>query len=263
VDGSLCPIVGRAIRWGESETYVPAAGTVNEVMETRENGHHKFQVETRPDGQIIVRDETVEAELDDGAPPSTNPCSTVPYYTNGRRVNREWEYFTNVFENRPDSMDEESARLGLKSGFDIILTSANDCGLADVMTRTARNVGNTTIDPCGANGLADNIEVLGFGPINADTTAVACTSTSNGVAVTGDVRINSIDFRWVREITASCGVSRHLSSTMAHEIGHLYGLADTYASTNAALTMYGRGRACSTHKATLALGDWRGLDALY
>jgi hypothetical protein len=55
----------------------------------------------------------------------------------------------------------------------------------------------------------------------------------------------------------------HLDSTMTHEIGHLYGLGDTYADSNRPLTMFGSYARRSEYKFTLAFGDWRGLEAMY
>lgn len=101
------------------------------------------------------------------------------------------------------------------------------------------------------------------GALGSTTSAVACRSVSGGIVQTADVRVNGDDFRWVRNITSNCGHSMHLDSTMTHEVGHIYGLADTYVDPNKPLTMYGRYVRCSMYKFTLARGDWRGLDALY
>ncbi|MGO4254945.1 hypothetical protein [Marmoricola sp. RAF53] len=79
-----------------------------------------------------------------------------------------------------------------------------------------------------------------------------------------DVRFNTTDLDFTYSPGAgSCSNDFDVEGILTHELGHVYGLADLYASADAELTMAGYGAACTAKARTLGWGDVRGLESIY
>lgn len=252
-----CPnMVGVPVERGPAIATVPSPGDEHESIASGDTRVTYLYLQTSKKGVVTV--DSDEREVDDGTDSPVGGCNQDLYDPFGSRVTSTFNYYTNVSDFRPVSMSGDQARLGLKSGFDIVLTTRNDCGLPDVMPMSARLVSDTSRRPCSYDG----VSVMGFGD-RSGANAVACLSSSDGVRTSADVLVNSFDSNWVLTITSTCRHSRHLQSTMAHEVGHVYGLRDLYAQSGNSQTLYNSGGRCSEHRATLGYGDWLGFERKY
>ncbi len=255
-----CNIVGHTVSYGVTSATVPLLAGASITISELETGWESVEVETLGSGEIVARheeDEEAEEDADLGTLGSSDGCSQRSWSVAAFRVRSEFAYYQNI-NGRGSGLTEDEARTGLKSGFDIILTNANDCNRPDFMTLTARRLGDTGYLP----GYGDGRNVIGFRDLENNVKGRAYLTVANGALTEGDIAINGTDYRWVNTITSTCGVSRHLASTMAHEVGHLYGLRHSDDYDNA-LTMYSKSSPCRTHKATLGYGDMVGLDWAY
>lgn len=125
------------------------------------------------------------------------------------------------------------------------------------MSLTARLVSDTATRP----GYNDGVNVMGFRQ-RAGATGYVSLYSVNGVRTGADVWVNSTDYNFVNTINfATCQHSRHLPSTMAHEVGHIYGLGHPVGGNS--LTMWGSGEKCQEYKSTLGWGDWLALEQRY
>lgn len=261
VDLDVCPLLGRSIAFEGTTIAVPPPGTEAEVEALGPSVIVNLKIDVDASGlaSIATSKEIVEEGAEEGGGTGQAPCewggkSNVP-----NRVNGEWRYFTNVLL-RPTHMTAEQAWLGLKSGFDIILTSRNDCGLPDNMALTATRVG----DSSRFINSQDGVNMVGYGDVpRAGYYAEAYLYSANGVRTEADVLVDSIDYRMVTEITANCGASVHLPSIMAHEIGHVYGMQHQVSPSGGYQTMWATTPRCSANWSTLGRGDWNTLNDNY
>lgn len=262
-----CDLVGRRLEVEDLgvSTTVPETGFTHEALVSGPTRSGAFIGITNIDGatlSIEVREDEEAYEVDEGSPPATDPCQQLPYQPiSDNVVTGNFSWRANVVDARPTALSADQARLGLKSGFDGILTQRNNCGRPDTMPRTATLGSDTRARSCDG-WLGDGISASGFGDLASNTSGISCRRAVNNSVTEADIRINSFDFNWVNSISSLCGHSMRLPSTMTHEVGHIYNLGDLLLGGDA-LTMYGRLVRCSEHKYTLGLGDWRGLDDMY
>lgn len=255
-----CGIVGRFVRFRSVRAYIPRAGRTHVIAADHADGiATHLRVSVDPQGLVGVHAEEVDESVVETGNPSNDACtSTAGAFSNRIVNNLTWRPNPNTL--KPANLSVAAARAGMKAGFDIILTSRNDCGLPDVMGFTETVGSDSSTDQCEAFQ-GDEISSVGFSNLASNVYAVECgVLNSNGIRIESDIEYNSVDFNFVNTITSNCQHSVHLPSIAAHETGHMYGLQHVSVTSQ---TMHGGSTRCSTYKSTLGNGDHRILDERY
>ncbi|HYH27589.1 MAG TPA: matrixin family metalloprotease [Actinomycetota bacterium] len=171
----------------------------------------------------------------------------------------------------PSGLNASSVLEAATAASDTVTTAGNSCGRTDAVAAQAKYMGPTTagtnIAPSGVCGERDGRSVVGFGPLDNGSLAVACvwysTTSRPWEVLESDVRISSGHFSFFVDRPVGCSNRFDLESILAHERGHTFGLGHVSEKDHGALTMSEKTSPCSTNARTLGLGDVVGLEALY
>lgn len=281
-------------------------GTWTSAHATRLDGEHSMvHVLTRPDGAVVVTTEEEDSGAAQfGAAPelpgsgSPDPCQDSAYnllkwsFSSGQKSFKwkarfDWYFKAN---STPGNVSVSQARAKFNEATGNITASRNDCGLADEVTATHSNVGDTTAgtdfnsngEMCDGYGAIDDKSVAGWGAAPDGVLGIACTwGTWNGTdtyatAEQSDVRLNP-NYNWYGStVPTVCSThtgaidnlvaSRYFSieGVMTHERGHSFGVGHVAEDTHGNLTMSTAiNAACQDQESTLGLGDIRALRTLY
>lgn len=244
-------------------------GSVTLDVETSEDGELTYAAESETAGSGDIPDEG-----DDGGDRATvdvNGCDNRDYGTTPGRRNPSTTYRYRFGDGaRPAGLTSTATREIIFDSFATWGNSVNNCDIADSSSVNYYYAGTTTLEAdvsttavaCTAR---DSTSVIDFGNLENGTVGLHCGwRNSDDIYLESDIRLNTTDFSWTTTPRAAgCTNHRDVQSTLTHEIGHAFGLADIYSSPTRYQTMHGTGYKCTRYKRTLARGDVRGLNALY
>ena len=193
------------------------------------------------------------------------PCSDGAYSLIGGRWNKAVHWTFNA-SSTPAGLTMASAEAAILKSFNNITRSFNDCGRDDRVSarhvydgRAARGPNISKRGNCTA---ADGKNAVGFGRLPAGILAVTCTRRFGSFMAEADIRINN-RYSWAATV-ATCKSQELIEPTITHEVGHVYGLGHVGERRHPLLTMSTASDGpCNNAASTLALGDMKGLEALY
>lgn len=277
-----CDLVGEILLSEEGAAIeIPAPGEAVTLTADLVDGSVVLDVETSKTGELTYTAATESAgsgdipdEGDESGERLTvdvNGCNNDDYGTTPGRRNPSTTYRYRFGDGaRPAGLSSAGTLNIIFASFSTWGNSVNNCGLADSSSVSYYYAGTTTLEAdvsttavaCTAR---DNTSVIDFGNLENGTVGIHCGwRNSNDVYLESDIRLNTTDFPWTTTPRSTgCTNHRDVQSTLTHEIGHAFGLADIYSSPTRYQTMHGTGYKCTRYKRTLARGDVRGLNALY
>ncbi|HEY5926448.1 MAG TPA: matrixin family metalloprotease [Kofleriaceae bacterium] len=258
---------GDTIQFRDIELVVPeevgdGVGFVAEL----DDGWLEVSLENRGDGVAMIHVTSEAVSLEDGTEPTTtelvNPACTDGANTiHGRKWKSTYRWQLSSAYSPTAAFEAMVIR-----GANNIVTSRNDCGLADSVSAShvfvGRTSGGTAISSAGGCGGRDGKNVVGLGALTSYKAYTCWYWDSTGTLIEADIKFRSAE-NWITttSIPAGCTGRLHLESVATHEFGHVFGLLHP-SGNHPALTMQAGGT-CSASKATLGLGDVRGLRQLY
>jgi hypothetical protein len=265
-------VAGDTVLFDGVELVVPELGEGVGITAEGDDGYRTLTIENTVDGVRVTRlgdrADDPYAEADRPESDALSACADTFYVRTGHkwRTAFGWYYYA---ASVPTSIRATVLTL-LQRAANNIVTGRNDCGRADAISATHIYRGATSRAPaintttssivCGSR---DNVSSLGFKALSGTWKAATCWWwDASGYNVEADMVLNSFT-SWIltAAIPQGCTTALHFESVATHEMGHVFGLNHP-GTTHPALTMQ-PGAACDNSKATLALGDLRGLEYLY
>ncbi len=260
---------GHEISFRGIEVVVPVetGGGVGAAGEL-EDGWVEIEVENRGDGVVAVKTRTFEL----GALPTaevaepevqaalTSACSDGAYALH-RRWHTPYRWYLSTGSN-PTDAEEAMIRRGANN----IVLSRNDCGLPDEVSATHQYLGRLdhamNISSSAECRGKDGKNVVGMGGLDSYKAYTCWYWNTFNQLVEADIKFKQ-DENWIttRSVPDGCEGRLHLESVATHEMGHVFGLLHPDGD-HPKLTMQAGG-SCDASKATLGLGDVRGLKAHY
>jgi hypothetical protein len=264
-------VAGDVVRRGDIELVVPEPGQEVLMIADLEDGTSiELAIRNPLGGAVEILEPTVEEPdtlvLAAGA---LGACDDGAFSLSGHKWTSQyqWKYQSG---STPSANNKDNVEAALKNAAAAITTSRNNCGLADLVSATQSYRGRTSAGPAvhAQNGVVtcgstDGNNVVGFGSLPAGTLGVACSWTSGGAAVEGDIKLSTRNKWYALGVPSGCSNSFGVQAIAAHEFGHVFGLGHVSESTHPNLTMSTAARACSNAPLTLGRGDVRGLRQLY
>lgn len=284
-DGSpvaACDLVDRVIVGDSVAVRVPPPGYGVTSFETYPDGRNaEFGLYTASNGQVhyvlgtgAPADETA-AQATVLASPSA--CSDTAYETTNQK-DSAWGWYLGDGA-MPTNMTRADARTALDNTNGAMEDSYNDCGLADQLSLTLDDNGDTTTESeidtadgastCENYIFIDNYNTVDFGNLdnhNDPPLAKTCTWWIPGASsyTSQDIRFNVTDFDWTRYPNdASCSNDYDLRGVAMHEFGHALGMKHVSESDHGNLTMSTETAPCDASQRTLGKGDVLGLRTKY
>ena len=224
----------------------------------------------------------IEHTLDDGvrvlapadepivfAASSTAPCEDGAYNLSGHKWTSTYKWRFHA-SSTPSANSKDNVETALRRSASSITGSRNNCNLTDSVSATHSYLGRTsrapnikTTDSGIACSARDTHNVTGFGSLPTGVLGVACSWSSGGIAVEGDVKLNT-RYRWFAlGVPSSCSSKFGVLAVATHEYGHVFGMGHVSESSHPHLTMSTAIGPCTNAAYTLGLGDIRGLRSLY
>ena len=181
----------------------------------------------------------------------SDPDSATVVPGAGWHLPSSWSYVVNA-ESAPATVG--AANVGT------IVSNAFAVWQAQVPSVTVTNGGSTSL----TRAARDNRNIITWGRTSGSALAVTYIWYTNGVAQETDTIFNKT-FRWYWSTQADCAYNGvyDAQDILTHELGHTYGLDDTYTAAYADNTMYGYGSTGEVKKDTLTSGDIEGVQSLY
>lgn len=258
-------------------------------------------VTTAPDGTVRISDLGAEAAAPPDVAPAEDYVKRVNEFVDGGPAECDDDFY-HFWQNAvggegwkwkktmlwwfragstPDYIDRDAARADVHRAARNVVTTRNNCGMADAVSASQDFQGDTVAtvniywdgrwDTCGAN---DGKSVVAFGALGTKTSSMTCTwyrddGTAYNSIEEADTRFNTNwNFRWYAgETPFPCDYQyttppRSIEASKTASFAFAYGLDYIHNEDHPHLTMSGTGT-CSTAKATLGKGDILGLRALY
>ena|SRR3989344_2692525 len=178
-----------------------------------------------------------------------NPSSTTVDGTTGWKLPTSVDYYVN----------ESSLPASVSTSFQNMAGSAfaEWTGQITSGAPSVNFAGSTSIN----RNAYDGANVITFGRTQGSALAVTYTryNTSTHMVVDVDTIMN-IKFAWASGCASN---SYDVSNILTHELGHWYGLDDSYDLSYSNNTMYGYGSKAETKKITPEQGDKDGINQIY
>jgi hypothetical protein len=208
-----------------------------------------------------------------------DPCQDNNFNLNGvqAKVKRKQPWFFKA-STTPAGMTTAQALADLKAGTKNVVNTTNDCGLSDVVPKTAPYKGTTTkgtgisvvggTEFCGNKNGTNSVD---YGPLGTNTLGLACSQYTSFSGPAGPWFIVEADIRLKKSAPWSlapddsgCAGQYDMQGVMTHERAHAFGLSHT-AGTAAHVpqTMFPSSYPCNSYARTLGKGDRAGLNNLY
>jgi hypothetical protein len=261
---------GDIVRMADIAVEVPAAGEIVTLVADADDGTHLELTLANRDGlvELLVNAPTVEPIVI--AAGASAPCQDGAYNLSGHKWTTEYRWMF-AAGTTPTANSRDNVETAIVRAANAIQNSRNDCGLADNVSATQRYLGRTATRPnipattttlsCGTR---DNTSSVGFGGLPKAYLGAACTWTDgNGHALEGDVKLSTRHDWFALDVPSSCSGRFGVQPVMAHEFGHVFGLAHVSESNHPNLTMSTAVSSCSNGAYSLGLGDVRALRQLY
>jgi hypothetical protein len=259
---SRCDLTARTIRDAGPTILVPPPGERVYAEWLSTTGSQEFQVATEHDGTVVldmVGEESegestgseggavdlTEAELLAAALPSE--CEDKAYNHNywTETTNFEWRFRSST---TPSGVSITAAADDLNNGYLRGPTAYNACGMEDHISANNTYRGNTDlpsrIDSEGNCTQWDNSYVVDFGNLPTSPKLIlgkACVKSQ--FVITGVYEVTEADIKFNRQaswfaggIPTGCVGKYSIDSIMAHEAGHVYGLAHVSEAEHPELT---------------------------
>ena len=242
-------------------------------------------IRTGSDGKVAVTYLTSSSSSTMVAAGTTTACQDDAFYLldplrDRWRSTPTW-YFRS--SSTPKELTVNQAEDGVTQSLSNIATARNDCGHSDFVDIGATYGGRTTLAPSmwrGANSLIcdtvqyqDGKNVISFTDRNGAVAAACIASKDLGVIgdpsddglVEVDIVLDKAVVQWYVQGRTTCGGNKKsVEAVVTHELGHGYGLDHVVEASHPELTMSDGGiQNCQNSEATLGMGDWLGLEALY
>ena len=284
---SVCNLVGRVVRDRGAGLTIGPPGTGVYTEELIDDGSiEEFQAYTHQDRTVEFFHVGGDWEA---APTDAEPASASPHPCNDGANNfkgwdesddHHWRFNrgtapTSQGSNEPNLTRDEVVD-ALRRGTTDITHENNDCGWPDVIDAAATYQGDTERSAqmdgsgdCVSYWSKDEVNVVGFGDLPASKVGKMCawyipTAGEYDELAEADIRFNKKDHNWTNHPSwDSCDGDYDIESVMAHERGHVFGLAHVDESNHAYLTMSERVKACTNGQRTLGRGDMQGLNVIY
>lgn len=280
VQPERCPFNGRPIVDHGVGSDVPGPGEGVYAEGYGPAGSQELLVSHRRDGVIaldFVGDDT--AQLAGGTLGGGSPCTDEARNRHGWRLERLRHWRLNK-DSIPGYLVVDNVETAVREGGTNIITSHNNCGLADNAPNAYLQYEGNTPDGVGVDintdatcqNSSDGYSVVGFGGLPGNFLGRTCVwgfgETGFDEVSQGDIRLNQDDFRWTTHgEDNSCwdGVNNwDIESTMTHERGHHFGIAHVDEEYHGSLTMSERSDGpCQTSERTLGRGDVISLNIVY
>jgi hypothetical protein len=265
-------VAGDSVLFDGVELVVPEIGQGVGITAEGDDGYRTLTIENTVDGVRVTRlgDRADEPYADADAPESNalGACADTYYVRTGHKWRTAFGWYYHA-ASVPTGIRASVLTL-LQKAANNIVTGRNDCGRADAIsashiyrgaTSTAPAINTTTSSiVCGSR---NNVSSIGFKALSGTWKAATCWWwDSSGYNIESDMVFNSFT-SWILTsgIPEGCTTALHFESVSTHEMGHVFGLNHP-GTSHPALTMQ-PGAACDNSKATLGLGDLRGLEYLY
>jgi hypothetical protein len=197
------------------------------------------------------------------------PCRDRQYNLTGQRWRETYRWSFRAIST-PSNLPRGRVRDALRRAASNITGAHNNCGRPDRVSAqhefagvTRRRRPNITATGCN-NGARDGVNVVGFRDLPTGVVGLTCWwwVVGSRFTIEADVALNRTDFLW-RIGRKDCTVEYLVQAVATHEFGHVFGLGHVGERRHPELTMSERGYPCDNSPSTLALGDVRGLEALY
>lgn len=125
---------------------------------------------------------------------------------------------------------------------------------------TVTRANDTTV----SRAVRDGQNIVTWGRTSGSALAVSYIWYQNGEALEVDTIFNNkFTWYWSNSTTCAYGGVYDAQNILTHELGHTFGLNDTYTLDYADNTMYGYGSKTEVKKNTLTTGDINGLKTIY
>jgi hypothetical protein len=302
VPADECDITGRLITSGNVAVNVPGPGKGVSADAVEDGGESGLMVVTMPNGDVSISTagdpggihiltNTGDPCADGLATGCDDPCVDTAHVVNSRhaKVKRSQPWWFNAGSRPNEFPTAAPVRDAIKAGTQNIVRTDNDCGLSDVVPKTAPYKGTTTrtSDMKFPNGTAngcktstDGKNTVDFGRLISPTIGFACTFLTSADGVKwfikqADIRLridggagDPTDTEWTTVIDPNtCSDLWDVESVMTHERGHAFGLKHPCDACpnddHFLLTMHESGLPCYKYARTLGRGDRAGLNQLY
>lgn len=288
---------GDVVRDGDVGAVVPQPGrSVRAIAVGADGRTETFGVTTRRDGTAVLSDLGVTFAPSGGADAAEGPAdliTTPPGECEDGAYRRQlgfdgrpykWKTTFNWWYravSTPSDVDTGAAREDVRRGVRNMVTSRNDCGMADEVSATQNFQGDTTTYPnfvftgehylCGA---PDGKNVVAFGPLHTNSIGATCVygHDDGGAAYVideADSRLNKESYQWyagTRPTLCAYPYAQRLNAeaTMTMLAGYTYGLDAVNDDEHPNLTMSGASNGyCQESESTLGKGDVWGMRSLY
>jgi hypothetical protein len=196
---------------------------------------------------------------------SKPPCQDGAFSLIGGRWNKTVHWTFNA-SSTPSGLTKAAAEAAIVKSFNNITHSFNDCGRADKVSAKHAYDGRATRGPNiskrGNCTPGDGKNSVGFGRLPLGILAVTCNRRLGSFIAEADIRINN-RYSWAATVK-TCNKQELIEPTITHEVGHVFGLGHVGERKHPLLTMSTASDGlCNNAASTLALGDMKGLEALY
>jgi hypothetical protein len=199
---------------------------------------------------------------------STDPACTDPTYAlAGWELPTTFNWYYNA-AGAPSSV-ASTALTAIRNATYTTFHAGYRCGGTTALALTDKYVGASTkvaqvssTATCTGN---DGVSVVSWGTLPTSVLAYTCVyyRTSTKEVLSSDVLIDNKVHQWFTTLPSGCSNKFDLQSVMVHERGHSAGLAHVDQVTRSMEVMSPKTPACSTARRTLALGDVKGMKAMY
>jgi hypothetical protein len=280
---SQCPIQGRSIvrsgSTGQVGVNVPGPGYTNVGIALTTHGDYALSV-TNDNGQVKTSTSlpSTQVRLPAGAARSSSAalppqCTELGYSPEGVLWNTTLNWYYNESTASRAGLSGATTLSNIRTANSNVTLGANNCGFTPTTGFNAYGAyqGTTTryanINSAGdeTSNFPDGQNTVSWGPFNAGLGDLAVTAyeydDATDFVTESDTYLGS-NVAIATSIPAGCTSNYDLTSIMAHEWGHAYGLGDLTSAAYEDQLMYQYFSPCEI-RSTLGEGDWNGMGTLY
>jgi hypothetical protein len=225
---------------------------------------------TAEDGEVVVTNWGSEGDSSSGRGSSSpGECQDGTGATWVEHWTRPYAWSFN-YGSTPTNLNPANTETTIKKAGDNIVTSRNNCGIADTVTATHTYQGRTgtTTNISATNGCTtpDGVSVVSFGDLTSSKVGFSCWWYNGSYEMSeADMKLNKVEYSWwLPDFGGTCSGRYSVEAVMTHEFGHAFGLSHVDETAHGNLTMSSAiNGPCQNSESTLGWGDVNILNVNY